>query len=189
MESQDPPNPPPPLLLPPQNNNNLPFPFTPSVLQNPMPMEHQVQAQGLGDINDYWGNIIFSGGQNSLLCDAKETTMECASSSSSSFNMAENIIGTREEEKGEKEKRKGGRVKKATKVPRFAFQTRSADDILDDGYRWRKYGQKAVKNSTYPRYVYMYGSIYVYEFIEFVILTLHVHMHGFLSWNMEHECI
>ncbi|KAJ6328710.1 hypothetical protein OIU77_010403 [Salix suchowensis] len=53
-----------------------------------------------------------------------------------------------EEEKG---KKKGGRMKKATR-PRFAFQTRSADDILDDGYRWRKYGQKAVKNSKYPRF-------------------------------------
>lgn len=41
--------------------------------------------------------------------------------------------------------------KKKVNPPRFAFQTRSADDILDDGYRWRKYGQKAVKNSTYPR--------------------------------------
>ncbi|KAK9103747.1 hypothetical protein Sjap_021001 [Stephania japonica] len=38
--------------------------------------------------------------------------------------------------------------------PRFAFQTRSQDDILDDGYRWRKYGQKAVKNSRCPRSYY-----------------------------------
>lgn len=37
--------------------------------------------------------------------------------------------------------------------PRFAFRTNSPSDILDDGYRWRKYGQKAVKNSPYPRYV------------------------------------
>ncbi|BAT83568.1 hypothetical protein VIGAN_04073400 [Vigna angularis var. angularis] len=59
-----------------------------------------------------------------------------------------------EEEKGSKEKRKGVRVKKTTRVPRFAFQTRSADDVLDDGYRWRKYGQKSVKNSTYPRSYY-----------------------------------
>ncbi|KAK4476611.1 hypothetical protein RD792_015773 [Penstemon davidsonii] len=36
-------------------------------------------------------------------------------------------------------------------IPRFAFQTRSEEDILDDGYRWRKYGQKAVKNSNFPR--------------------------------------
>ncbi|KAL5703829.1 WRKY transcription factor [Ranunculus cassubicifolius] len=38
--------------------------------------------------------------------------------------------------------------------PRFAFHTRSADDILDDGYRWRKYGQKSVKNSQHPRSYY-----------------------------------
>ncbi|KAL3814801.1 hypothetical protein ACJIZ3_016069 [Penstemon smallii] len=37
---------------------------------------------------------------------------------------------------------------------RFAFQTRSEEDILDDGYRWRKYGQKAVKNSNFPRSYY-----------------------------------
>ncbi|PKA56843.1 putative WRKY transcription factor 24 [Apostasia shenzhenica] len=46
-----------------------------------------------------------------------------------------------------------GRTKKVNR-PRFAFQTRSADDILDDGYRWRKYGQKAVKNSVHPRSYY-----------------------------------
>ncbi|KAJ6710402.1 WRKY TRANSCRIPTION FACTOR PROTEIN 1-RELATED [Salix koriyanagi] len=58
-----------------------------------------------------------------------------------------------EEEKGDRDEKKGGRMKKATR-PRFAFQTRSEDDILDDGYRWRKYGQKAVKNSKYPRSYY-----------------------------------
>ncbi|CAN4079084.1 unnamed protein product [Withania somnifera] len=43
---------------------------------------------------------------------------------------------------------------KKLKKPRFAFQTRSQVDILDDGYRWRKYGQKAVKNNNYPRSYY-----------------------------------
>ncbi|KAG6505893.1 hypothetical protein ZIOFF_031203 [Zingiber officinale] len=38
--------------------------------------------------------------------------------------------------------------------PKFAFRTKSPNDILDDGYRWRKYGQKAVKNSPYPRSYY-----------------------------------
>ncbi|KAK9684310.1 hypothetical protein RND81_10G201200 [Saponaria officinalis] len=37
---------------------------------------------------------------------------------------------------------------------RFAFHTRSQVDILDDGYRWRKYGQKAVKNNKFPRSYY-----------------------------------
>ena len=29
--------------------------------------------------------------------------------------------------------------RKKVSRPRFAFQTQSANDILDDGYRWRKY--------------------------------------------------
>lgn len=45
-------------------------------------------------------------------------------------------------------KKKG---EKKVKKPRYAFQTRSQVDILDDGYRWRKYGQKAVKNNKFPR--------------------------------------
>lgn len=36
--------------------------------------------------------------------------------------------------------------------PRFCFQTRSDVDVLDDGYKWRKYGQKVVKNCLHPRY-------------------------------------
>ena len=40
---------------------------------------------------------------------------------------------------------------KKVRKPRYAFQTRSQVDILDDGYRWRKYGQKAVKNNKFPR--------------------------------------
>ncbi|KAG4125136.1 hypothetical protein ERO13_D10G079300v2 [Gossypium hirsutum] len=43
---------------------------------------------------------------------------------------------------------------KKTRKPRYAFQTRSQVDILDDGYRWRKYGQKAVKNNKFPRSYY-----------------------------------
>ena len=46
-----------------------------------------------------------------------------------------------DKKKGEKKMRK----------PKYAFQTRSQVDILDDGYRWRKYGQKAVKNNKFPR--------------------------------------
>uniref|UniRef100_A0A803MDN9 WRKY domain-containing protein n=1 Tax=Chenopodium quinoa TaxID=63459 RepID=A0A803MDN9_CHEQI len=50
-----------------------------------------------------------------------------------------------------KGKKKGG---KKERDPRFAFMTKSEIDNLEDGYRWRKYGQKAVKNSPYPRSYY-----------------------------------
>ncbi len=36
--------------------------------------------------------------------------------------------------------------------PRVVVQTTSEIDILDDGYRWRKYGQKVVKGNPNPRY-------------------------------------
>ncbi|KAL8157333.1 hypothetical protein AgCh_002146 [Apium graveolens] len=41
---------------------------------------------------------------------------------------------------------------KRIRQPRFAFVTKSDVDNLEDGYRWRKYGQKAVKNSPFPRF-------------------------------------
>ena len=35
--------------------------------------------------------------------------------------------------------------------PRIIVQTTSEVDLLDDGFRWRKYGQKVVKGNPYPR--------------------------------------
>ncbi|KAK7369644.1 hypothetical protein VNO80_11686 [Phaseolus coccineus] len=46
------------------------------------------------------------------------------------------------------------KVGKEMKQHRFAFQTRTQVDILDDGYRWRKYGEKSVKNNKFPRSYY-----------------------------------
>uniref|UniRef100_A0A0D9V2C0 WRKY domain-containing protein n=1 Tax=Leersia perrieri TaxID=77586 RepID=A0A0D9V2C0_9ORYZ len=41
---------------------------------------------------------------------------------------------------------------------KIAFKTRSEVDVLDDGYRWRKYGKKMVKNSPNPRNYYRCSS-------------------------------
>ncbi|EOA19295.1 hypothetical protein CARUB_v10002187mg [Capsella rubella] len=69
--------------------------------------------------------------------------------------------GEEEEEDGPKSRRSSEgcsrsnlESKKKGKKQRYAFQTRSQVDILDDGYRWRKYGQKAVKNNKFPRSYY-----------------------------------
>ncbi|KAK1259104.1 putative WRKY transcription factor 51 [Acorus gramineus] len=35
---------------------------------------------------------------------------------------------------------------------RIAFRTKSKLEILDDGYKWRKYGKKSLKNNPNPRY-------------------------------------
>ncbi|KAG6523334.1 hypothetical protein ZIOFF_013190 [Zingiber officinale] len=38
--------------------------------------------------------------------------------------------------------------------PKVIVQTTSEVDLLDDGYRWRKYGQKVVKGNPHPRSYY-----------------------------------
>ncbi|KAL6615615.1 hypothetical protein ACP70R_037885 [Stipagrostis hirtigluma subsp. patula] len=63
----------------------------------------------------------------------------------------------KDQEDGENSKKANKPKKKAEKrqrQPRVAFLTKSEVDHLEDGYRWRKYGQKAVKNSPYPRSYY-----------------------------------
>ncbi|XP_012464729.1 WRKY transcription factor SUSIBA2 [Gossypium raimondii] len=42
----------------------------------------------------------------------------------------------------------------AIREPRVVVQIESEVDILDDGYRWRKYGQKVVKGNPNPRSYY-----------------------------------
>ncbi|VVA21165.1 PREDICTED: probable WRKY mRNAion factor [Prunus dulcis] len=63
-----------------------------------------------------------------------------------------------EEEHDQPKTKKELKAKKASqkrqREPRFAFMTKSEVDHLEDGYRWRKYGQKAVKNSPFPRSYY-----------------------------------
>ncbi|CAN1838348.1 Probable WRKY transcription factor 75 [Linum perenne] len=58
--------------------------------------------------------------------------------------------GSDDDGKGKSTTKKKGKLKQ----PKYAFETRSQVDILDDGYRWRKYGQKAVKNNKFPRSYY-----------------------------------
>ncbi|KAG8085218.1 hypothetical protein GUJ93_ZPchr0010g10413 [Zizania palustris] len=48
----------------------------------------------------------------------------------------------------------GGANGKPVREPRLVVQTLSDIDILDDGFRWRKYGQKVVKGNPNPRSYY-----------------------------------
>ncbi|CAK7326320.1 unnamed protein product [Dovyalis caffra] len=92
------------------------------------------------------------------------TTPNSSASISSSSNEAGNDgsqqvkAGDQEEEQDQDKTKKQLKPKKKNqkrqREPRFAFMTKSEVDQLDDGYRWRKYGQKAVKNSPYPRSYY-----------------------------------
>ncbi|KAJ0256257.1 WRKY transcription factor 57 [Hirschfeldia incana] len=76
-----------------------------------------------------------------------------AATSSSSEDPTENSTASaaKTPETPKKEKKK---AQKRIRQQRFAFMTKSDVDNLEDGYRWRKYGQKAVKNSSFPRSYY-----------------------------------
>ncbi|KAH7838362.1 hypothetical protein Vadar_025449 [Vaccinium darrowii] len=104
--------------------------------------------------------------QNLVVDAGSETAVTPNSSASSSSTEAgdddsnkvkrerqqkESADGGESSKKGSKAKKKG---EKREKEPRFAFMTKSEVDHLEDGYRWRKYGQKAVKNSPFPRSYY-----------------------------------
>jgi WRKY transcription factor 33 len=57
-------------------------------------------------------------------------------------------------EDGENEGSSGGAGGKPVREPRLVVQTLSDIDILDDGFRWRKYGHKVVKGNPNPRSYY-----------------------------------
>ncbi|XP_042400143.1 probable WRKY transcription factor 12 isoform X2 [Zingiber officinale] len=74
---------------------------------------------------------------------------EMANADNNNNSNNNNVVRT----KSSKKKRgKGGRTR--MREPRFCFKTMSDVDVLDDGYKWRKYGQKLVKNTQYPRSYY-----------------------------------
>lgn len=98
-----------------------------------------------------------------------QPTTPNSSSISSASNEATNdeqhnnkpVDGEEEQEEEEEQQKDNKDLAKAKKTnqkrqrePRFAFMTKSEVDHLEDGYRWRKYGQKAVKNSPFPRSYY-----------------------------------
>ncbi|KAE8725072.1 putative WRKY transcription factor 24 [Hibiscus syriacus] len=83
--------------------------------------------------------------------------LDGSSVSPSSITMANPPRPSYSEADGKEHVKGGGKKgdkKEGMKKHKYAFQTRSQVDILDDGYRWRKYGQKTVKNSKFPRSYY-----------------------------------
>ncbi|PSS28767.1 WRKY transcription factor [Actinidia chinensis var. chinensis] len=83
------------------------------------------------------------------------------SSDSEEVGEAETRVDERDEDEPEA-KRRNTEVRISEPVsshrtvaePRIVVQTTSEVDLLDDGYRWRKYGQKIVKGNPYPRSYY-----------------------------------
>ncbi|CAK9237608.1 unnamed protein product [Sphagnum troendelagicum] len=105
-------------------------------------------------------------------CDAVDKTTSKADGGAGVEKGAAAAVDEEEEEEGEGEEdqnktcktkkqlhspilraRKKGQMKRV-KQPKRCIKTRTDVEIMDDNFKWRKYGQKAVKNSPYPRNYY-----------------------------------
>ncbi|GAB4828648.1 WRKY Transcription Factor [Ancistrocladus abbreviatus] len=91
-------------------------------------------------------------------CSASSSSTEAEDDNSSKGEKDISKMKKGSDEQGGEDSKKVNKMKKKgekkQREPRFAFMTKSEVDHLEDGYRWRKYGQKAVKNSPYPRSYY-----------------------------------
>ncbi|KAK2968326.1 hypothetical protein RJ640_021715 [Escallonia rubra] len=128
--------------------------FTPSMTTSSSPAA-EVLNNGPATPNSSSVSSVSSGGNGGgggggAPNDHEQTTTHCDKSVG---------LGDDEEEQHDKTKKllkpkKTSEKKKKEREPKFAFMTKSEVDHLEDGYRWRKYGQKAVKNSPFPRSYY-----------------------------------
>ncbi|CDY33788.1 BnaA09g45940D [Brassica napus] len=94
---------------------------------------------------------------------SQATTTEQMSEASDSEEVGNGESGVRERAEDEPDAKKVRVSEPAAAVstshrtvtePKIIVQTTSEVDLLDDGYRWRKYGQKVVKGNPYPRSYY-----------------------------------
>ncbi|KAG6644951.1 hypothetical protein CIPAW_08G087600 [Carya illinoinensis] len=82
------------------------------------------------------------------------SSISSASSEAVNDEQTKAVDQEEQQEKTKKQLKPKKTNQKRQREPRFAFVTKSEVDQLEDGYRWRKYGQKAVKNSPFPRSYY-----------------------------------
>ncbi|XVF43176.1 hypothetical protein PTKIN_Ptkin02bG0019400 [Pterospermum kingtungense] len=95
--------------------------------------------------------------------ESTQATGEQLSGTSDSEEAGDNETGVDEKDEDEPDpKRRSTEIRvsepasshRTVTEPRIIVQTTSEVDLLDDGYRWRKYGQKVVKGNPYPRSYY-----------------------------------
>ncbi|MBA0843329.1 hypothetical protein Goarm_000529 [Gossypium armourianum] len=140
--------------------------------QPPPPNKH---AKDTGSLNGNPGKQGHSESASQLQCgnsnilmskkeqESSQATAEHISGTSDSEEAGENEVGVDEKDEDEPDpKRRSTEIRvsepasshRTVTEPRIIVQTTSEVDLLDDGYRWRKYGQKVVKGNPYPRSYY-----------------------------------
>ncbi|XP_022741937.1 probable WRKY transcription factor 48 [Durio zibethinus] len=149
---------PPPILSPPPPPSSSELVLHQDILHEQLQLDtKQLQQQRLQGLPSPASTIPES--SEILNNPATSNSSSVSSSSNEAANDEQTKAGDDEEQDQDQDKTKKQlkskkKNQKRQREPRFAFMTKSQVDNLDDGYRWRKYGQKAVKNSPYPRSYY-----------------------------------
>ncbi|KAF5745448.1 hypothetical protein HS088_TW07G01032 [Tripterygium wilfordii] len=114
------------------------------------------QSENVNKMNDGVPTYVMSGKDQ----ESSQATPGHQSGTSDSEEVDDTETGANENDKDEPDpKRRNTEVRissshRTVTEPRIIVQTTSEVDLLDDGYRWRKYGQKVVKGNPYPRSYY-----------------------------------
>ncbi|KAL6979545.1 hypothetical protein U1Q18_021206 [Sarracenia purpurea var. burkii] len=152
-----------PTLPTPNNVLNFltPFQLTSLNLPNPLLLQQLImQDPQMGGENIDWVRSLLltgsftNGDQMGPPPQPPPLPLPNVASLTSSINVSGGSGGGGSGNCGKTKGKTSHRTKKANVPPRIAFHTKSSEDVLDDGYRWRKYGQKAVKNCFHPRSYY-----------------------------------
>lgn len=115
-----------------------------------------------------YSNLDITNQSNAFLENAQRDSFAVTDNSSASFGDEDvdqgspiSKSGENDENEPEAKRWKGDNenevissASRTVREPRIVVQTTSDIDILDDGYRWRKYGQKVVKGNPNPRSYY-----------------------------------
>ncbi|KAL2921115.1 putative WRKY transcription factor 48 [Bienertia sinuspersici] len=135
-----------------------------SQVQVQVQVQHNVHPQVADPSPSSCSTVIAAESSEAVTTPATPNSLSISSSSSDAVNDETKTTTTVDDvdhnHTHDEDKPKNKQLKpkkknqKRQKEPRFAFMTKSEVDHLDDGYRWRKYGQKAVKNSPFPRSYY-----------------------------------
>ncbi|CAH8382060.1 unnamed protein product [Eruca vesicaria subsp. sativa] len=92
----------------------------------------------ISDHDAHASSVLFSGSSSSFIHPTSPSSISSVAAATTTASPEGNQI--------KKEKKK---VKE-----RVAFKTKSDVEVLEDGFKWRKYGKKMVKNSPHPRNYY-----------------------------------
>ncbi|GKU97272.1 hypothetical protein SLEP1_g10440 [Rubroshorea leprosula] len=145
-----------------QHNHEMPQPSRQAKGASEINGNANSQAKPKVDSDGLAGNLSNLGGNlptHSVHTKNLESTAELPGSSDSEEVGDEDIRERNDDEPNPKRRNTAGETAvppshKTVTEPKIIVQTRSEVDLLDDGYRWRKYGQKVVKGNPHPRSYY-----------------------------------